>query len=108
MYRHLGDALIDVQTVVSELVTNAVRARCNRLVLALDGHHGYVRIAATDDAAGEPTKRTPTPDHNSGRGLHVVDALSARWGVDRNDSEKTVWADVALTGDLGPTFACRD
>lgn len=106
MYADVGEASLDIQTVVSELVTNAVRAECDRVSLAIDGHHTYVRVATTDDAPGLPVKRDPPPDSGRGRGLVVVDALSTRWGVESGSEGKTVWADVPLSGDLGPTFDC--
>jgi anti-sigma regulatory factor (Ser/Thr protein kinase) len=108
IYLALGEASLDIQTVVSELVTNAVRAKCRRLTLALDAHHTYVRIATSDDAPGDPVKMEPAPDHSHGRGLLVVEALSTRWGVQRGDGGKTVWADIALHGNLRPTFECTN
>jgi hypothetical protein len=42
---------LDSQMVVSELVTNAVRAEAQHLSFALDGHT-YVRVATSDDAPG--------------------------------------------------------
>jgi anti-sigma regulatory factor (Ser/Thr protein kinase) len=108
MYRQVGDLALDAQTVTSELVTNAIRAQCNQLTLALDAHHTYLRIATSDDAPGLPVKQHLTPDQSHGRGLHVVDALSSQWGVAAKENGKTVWADVPLNGDLGPAFECRD
>ena len=43
-----------------------------------------------------------------GRGLLIVNALSRQWGVDREDRAKTVWADIALSGDFAPKFECQD
>jgi anti-sigma regulatory factor (Ser/Thr protein kinase) len=106
MYEQVGELALDVQVVVSELVTNAVRAQCRHLTLVLEGHHRYLRVAATDDAPGTPVKQTPTPDQTHGRGLCVVDALSSRWGVEVADGDKTVWAEVPVSPDVGPTFAC--
>lgn len=107
VYGEVGESALDIQTVVSELVTNAVRADCRQLSLAVDAHHSYVRIAAGDDAPGDPVKQQPTPEQIHGRGLVIVDALSTRWGVERHDGHKTVWADVPLTGSLRPSFECR-
>ena len=106
LYAGVDTVASDVQTVVSELVTNAVRAGARHLSLALDAHNNYVRIATSDDAPGVPTKQHPTPDQNHGRGLLVVDALATRWGVDHQHGAKTVWADVLLHDNLGPTFQC--
>src|SRR4051812_18714169 len=80
MYRQLREELsLDVQVVVTELVTNALRAECSRISVALDAHHTYIRIATSDDAPGIPVKQPPTPDQSHGRGLHLVDALSSQW-----------------------------
>jgi anti-sigma regulatory factor (Ser/Thr protein kinase) len=106
MYRHVGSVAFDVQVVVSELVTNAVRAQCTRLILMIEAHHDHLRIAATDDAPGTPMKQTPPAGQTHGRGLVVMDALTRRWGVDVNEGGKTVWADVAISADLEPTFTC--
>lgn len=106
IYAGLGESLPDIETVVSELVTNAVRADCHRLTLELDAHHTYVRIATSDDAPGTPVKQQPTAELSRGRGLLIVDALSTRWGVDRQERGKTVWAEITLSGASGATFAC--
>jgi anti-sigma regulatory factor (Ser/Thr protein kinase) len=108
MYSQVGDAGQDVQIVVSELVTNALHAECRSLSVALDGHHTYVRVATTDDAAGVPVAQNPEPYESSGRGLRVVEALSTGWGVEPGAGSKTVWADVPLEGNRGPTFMCGD
>ena len=108
VYAGLGEVSYDIQTVVSELVTNALQAKCRRLTLALDAHHTYVRVAASDDARGEPVERRPTPDMAHGRGLWIVGAYSRRWGVERQDEGKTVWAEVAFANTPEPTFECDD
>jgi hypothetical protein len=38
------------------------------------------------------------PDFDSGRGLMIVDALSADWGAYREADGKVVWAPVARNG----------
>jgi anti-sigma regulatory factor (Ser/Thr protein kinase) len=108
VYRRLGDAASDVETVVSELVTNALQADCSHLSLVLKAHHRYVRVAAGDDAPGEPVLQRPTPDETHGRGLLIVAALSNRWGVEHHDGRKTVWAEVPLSGTIEPSFDCAD
>lgn len=56
MYTAVETVAPDVQTVVSELVTNAVRADARCVSLALDAHHTYVRVATSD----EPLCNGPT------------------------------------------------
>jgi anti-sigma regulatory factor (Ser/Thr protein kinase) len=107
MYAEVDTIAQDVQLVVSELVTNAVQADARHVSLILDGHHAYIHIATSDDAPGGPVKQQPTRGMSHGRGLLFVDALASRWGVDREEGGKTVWADVALPGHLAPTFECQ-
>jgi anti-sigma regulatory factor (Ser/Thr protein kinase) len=96
-----------VQIVVSEIVTNAVRA-CDgldgqrpaapgevpvvRLWLATD--HASVLAAVWDASPRRPRRRELGLDAESGRGLLLVDALSAAWGSFAPDGDpgKVVWA----------------
>jgi hypothetical protein len=104
MYDAADAVALDIQAVVSELITNSVRAEARHLTLAIDGHHTRVALAATDDAPGDPVKQEPAPNVDHGRGLLIVDALSARWGVRREAGSKTVWAEVRVGDNAGPTF----
>ena len=106
MYVEPGRAADDAELVVSELVSNCVRADAHRFGLAIDGHHGAVRIEATDDAPGRPSPRPASATDPSGRGLLIVDTLAEDWGVQVQDPGKTVWADLAVATDCTPTFDC--
>ena len=90
---------------VSELVTNAVTASGDlsqqfgtppvRLLLVA-GHHG-VLIQVWDASNRMPAEPSiPEPlDAENGRGLLLVEALSARWGAYRSSGiGKVVWAVV--------------
>lgn len=87
----LDDALL----VVSEMVTNAVthaRSACDLLIslspLAL-------RVEVVDHGGGTPDPVPPSMTRNSGRGLHLIDAVTAAWGVEPEpDGGKTVWAEL--------------
>ena len=49
----------------------------------------------TADEGGSGTPRLRDPgDGESGRGLHVVEALSLAWGAERR-GDRTVWAEFA-------------
>jgi anti-sigma regulatory factor (Ser/Thr protein kinase) len=85
----------DAAVVISELVTNAVEhaATPTRVRLRLDGRGLWVEVhdggLARDirpkpHVVGKPTSR--------GRGLQLVAALSAQWGVTRGADGTTVWA----------------
>ncbi|MDP9094440.1 MAG: ATP-binding protein [Actinomycetota bacterium] len=80
--------------VVSELVTNAVQAGCSvaRLTLAIDDER--VRIAVSDDVSGLPRRRDTGPADEHGRGLQIVEALCADWGVANTTEGKRVWAEL--------------
>ena len=82
-YHDLGDYAEDAETVTSELVTNAVAhagAQAIGLELTRLEGSGAVAIVVTDPSPLPPVKRDPAGDTERGRGLHIVDALSARWG----------------------------
>lgn len=87
-----------VELIVSELVTNAVRAGSAvpvRLWLCSDRER--VAIQVWDASDRMPVRQDPGPGADSGRGLLIVDALSADWGAYRPATVcgKVVWAIVA-------------
>ena len=91
----------DIAIVVSELLTNALRH-------ALPGSGdtspwGPVRLGLIQPgpcvlcAVADPSKAAPTPQTRgslaeTGRGLHLICALSDRWGYMPSDTGKVVWA----------------
>lgn len=103
-----GEAVDVVELVVSELVSNCVRAAAHSFDLALECHHARVRVAARDDAPGTPAPRRADPHDSAGRGLAIIDHLADAWGVRAEQVGKTVWADVPVHPAAGPAFDCRD
>jgi anti-sigma regulatory factor (Ser/Thr protein kinase) len=93
----MTDLAGDAAMVVSELVTNAIRAGASSILLEVGRVGGMFRITVVDDAAGVPKLAEPDPTAVAGRGLRIVDALSARWGVEEASAGKRVWADLDLT-----------
>ena len=59
--------------------------------MRLDGP-GAVAVVVTDPSPAPPVKRDPAADAEHGRGLHIVEALSARWGWRPQDPGKAVFA----------------
>ena len=49
-------------------------------------------VVVTDPSPLPPVKLDPADDAEHGRGLHVVEALSARWGWTPQDPGKAVFA----------------
>jgi serine/threonine-protein kinase RsbW len=90
----------DAQLVVSELVTNAVRhsgvPAGGVVVLSVELTGTMVRLEVTDPGRGGViAPRAPDLDHGGGFGLHVVRALSERWGLEQVAAGGTrVWAQL--------------
>ncbi|MGD9481834.1 ATP-binding protein [Streptomyces sp. TRM70308] len=93
-----------VVLVVAELAANAathgrVAGRSFAVRLQYDPAPGLVRVEVSDTHPGHPVRRVPQPEEDHGRGLLLVDALAARWGVrDRVGPGKTVWAECEVPG----------
>jgi anti-sigma regulatory factor (Ser/Thr protein kinase) len=83
-----------VPVVVSELVTNSVlhAGSRSRVVVVVDT--GCIRIEVHDSDPTLPTMRQPSADTVTGRGLLLVDALTDRWGSEREDGGKVVWFEL--------------
>jgi anti-sigma regulatory factor (Ser/Thr protein kinase) len=81
---------------VTELVSNAVRHATGdelrvdiaRLV------RGQVRISVLDQDRTKPTIKPLSLEEESGRGLLLIEAMSAAWGVDLLPGGKRVWAEL--------------
>ncbi|MFS0696988.1 ATP-binding protein [Streptomyces nitrosporeus] len=92
--------------IVSELVTNAVvHTASAQVVCELERSEGALRISVRDQGhqPGGP-RISPSADDEHGRGLLLVDSLSAAWGShDAGDaSGRVVWARLVC----GPEAAC--
>lgn len=95
------DVLDTAELVLSELVTNALRARAphDRQVgvhIAHSEEDGLLRLEVSDAGEGRPEVRNPSEDEAGGRGLLLVEALTHRWGVQERKGGigKTVWAEI--------------
>jgi hypothetical protein len=53
-----------------------------------------LRIEVRDPADGLPEQREADELAEDGRGLAIVAALSARWGVERHVVGKSVWCEI--------------
>jgi anti-sigma regulatory factor (Ser/Thr protein kinase) len=98
----LADHVADIDHVllcVSELVTNALLHARTGCELSLRFGDAHVRIEVRDFAPDVlPIKRSFDLEAPTGRGLHLLEALSERWGVERDDASKGVWFEVPLRG----------
>ncbi|MHC0429726.1 ATP-binding protein [Streptomyces sp. O3] len=94
----------EVALLVAELAANAVLhgrvpGRDFELRLVYGHEAGVVRVEVSDTHPALPEPVTAAADRDSGRGLHLVAAVAARWGVsERTGPGKTVWAETRPLG----------
>ena len=92
-----ADALDDIRLLVSELVTNSVRhsgAERELVRLMVTSRGGTVRVEVSDGGRGfQPRARTKAQDEVGGWGLHLVDRLADRWGVETGRRTR-VWFEL--------------
>jgi anti-sigma regulatory factor (Ser/Thr protein kinase) len=92
------ELLDDARLLTSEVVTNAVRhsgAPDGSVVdLAVAASKDRVKVEVADQGRGfEPQPRAPGQSKGSGWGLHLVERLATRWGVD-SDPQPRVWFEL--------------
>lgn len=93
--RKLGDA----QLLTTELVSNAVQhARANGddvVGLDIKIELGTVRVSVTDAGAGFDSGKVlqQVPSEGRGWGLHLVENMSDRWGIDASSPHR-VWFEI--------------
>jgi hypothetical protein len=90
------------ELLASEIVTNAIRA-CEHLRIRADlgfvpvvclwlAFDGESLVLSVWDAM--PVRQEAGPGDDSGRGLMIIDALSANWGCYPEAAGKVVWARI--------------
>jgi anti-sigma regulatory factor (Ser/Thr protein kinase) len=91
----LEKAAAPAEMIVTELVGNAVRHAGGATELLLTLRDPYLHLSVRDHSHTEPVRKLPDPDTGEGgRGLLLVDAVAAGWGVVQVDDGKIVWATV--------------
>jgi len=98
----MADRADDVAVVVSELLTNALRHAAPADVGARPGNGVRLGLlqpgpsllcVVADEDPRPPVSRDPEDFAETGRGLHIVAALSDDWGYAiLGDAGKVVWA----------------
>lgn len=97
---HLADA---AEVIVSELVTNALRASWSlpdapHVILLLLASSERLIVNVWDASPAPPNPRPHAIDAESGRGLELVSLLSEDWGYCHPDrGGKIVWAAISTT-----------
>lgn len=83
---------------VTELLTNSIRAGAERIDLQLCRNVADVEVRVIDNGHGWPVPRQPGHLETSGRGLQIVAALTERWGATSEAGRTVVWAQIAVPG----------
>ena len=94
--------LVDVDTLdtaallTTELVSNAIRQTRDELVVTVRLASGRLRVGVADSSHRRPQLVQVGSRDTSGRGLHLVEAMASRWGVDPDERGlgKTVWFEL--------------
>jgi anti-sigma regulatory factor (Ser/Thr protein kinase) len=100
-FHGLSNYAEDAELITSELVTNAVQhVRSDGtgtigVTLALVWNPPSVAVVVSDSSTDEPVRRDTPTGSEQGRGLHIVEALSAHWGWRPEDDGKSVFALLA-------------
>jgi hypothetical protein len=88
----------DVLCIATELGTNAIchtaSGRGDRFVVEVILQEAAVRVAIEDSGAAGAPEVIDDPEGEQGRGLLVVQGLSARFGVLGDHRGRTVWAEI--------------
>jgi serine phosphatase RsbU (regulator of sigma subunit)/anti-sigma regulatory factor (Ser/Thr protein kinase) len=98
--QRVADHLLDdAALVAAELLANAGQHGAAPIAVCVSGDGSRLRIEVRDASPRSPVRPSPSLSNMTGRGLSLVEAVTARWGVDREPSGgKVVWAEF----DSGP------
>ena len=88
-----GERIADLRLVLSEVITNAVRhGGEGDMLVAVTPKPGYLCVQVTDTGDGfAPRPRAFEPDDDGGFGLFLIERLTRRWGLTRENSNTRVW-----------------
>ena len=100
----LSEYAEDAEVITSELAANAVQHACEdgtrtiRVILTHAGTPAAVTVAVSDSSPQVPVRRETPAGSEQGRGLQIVEALSAHWGWRCAGGRKVVFAVLAREG----------
>jgi anti-sigma regulatory factor (Ser/Thr protein kinase) len=106
------EQLAAFELVVSEVMSNAVRyggQTAAEIKLAILPKDGYMCVQVTDDGPG----LVPSPGAvarfggEGGFGLFIVERLSRRWGMTREDERTRVWFELEFVAAAAPVETLR-
>jgi anti-sigma regulatory factor (Ser/Thr protein kinase) len=92
---------VDVFPIVllsDELATNVVDHAHTEFDVRIELGTDVVRVEVSDASPNMPCPRPPDIHAERGRGLLLIDQLSAHWGAERRGGGKAVWFTIASDG----------
>ncbi|MCU0302429.1 MAG: ATP-binding protein [Candidatus Nanopelagicales bacterium] len=93
----LPQLIDDAQLLVSEVVTNAVRHARGPIAVHAHVRDGFLHLEVGDSQPELlPERREARAEDESGRGMELVDKLSARWGWKVTERSKVIWFDLRV------------
>ena len=87
----------NLELAVTEVVANAVRhsGSDDEIKLAMTPKDGYLCVRVTDGGEGlVPRPGAMGSEEGAGFGLFIVEQLTRRWGVTREDAKTRVWFEL--------------
>lgn len=97
----LSEYADDAVAITSELVTNVIQHVCGDgtatvgVTVSRAWDPEAVTVVVSDSSSKDPAMRQAPADSERGRGLRIVEALSARWGWRQEEGGKAIFAILA-------------
>jgi serine/threonine-protein kinase RsbW len=91
------EQLANLDLALTELVANAVRhsGSSEQIIIALTPKAGYLCVRVTDGGNGlVPRPGAMATEPGAGYGLFLVEQLTRRWGMTREDDRTRVWFEL--------------
>ena len=96
------DQLANLDLALTELVANAIRhsGSSEQILIALTPKAGYLCVRVTDGGTGlVPRPGAMGTEPGAGYGLFLVEQLTRRWGMTREDGRTRVWFELDYSAD---------
>jgi serine phosphatase RsbU (regulator of sigma subunit)/anti-sigma regulatory factor (Ser/Thr protein kinase) len=92
----------DAAIVIAELLANAKQHGRPPVSVCVTGAGARIRLEVSDGSPRSPVRPSSNPHNMTGRGMALVTAVSAQWGLEREaGGGKTVWAELELGRSAG-------
>ena len=97
--------LENLELALTELVANSVRhsGSTEEVLIALTPKDGYLCVRVTDGGTGlVPSPGAMATEPGAGYGLFLVEQLTSRWGMTREEGRTRVWFEIDFREPAAP------